>query len=207
MRLYLMRHGATVGNELHRYVGRATDEPLSPQGVAQCARAGACADVRLVYVSPLRRAVETARLCFPEAQLEAVPGLEEYDFGAFEGKSADDLADDAAYRAWVEGWCRGRCPGGDSRESYVSRSNSALARVLREARARGDKSVVVVAHGGTIMAALSAWASVVPAGGDRYFGWHVGTCAGYTAAVRWDDTQVSLDEPRHFDQVAGLLGL
>ena len=205
MRLWLMRHAATPGNESHRYVGRRTDEPLSDEGRAQCLRAGACLEAALVFASPLARAVETARLCFPHARVERVAGLEEFDFGAFEGHSAQELEHDAAYRAWVDGWCVGRCPGGESREAFVDRSNAALADVLRAADARSDDAVVVVAHGGTIMAALSAWADVAPAEGDRYFGWHVGTCEGYTAVVQIVGERIRLGAPRQFRTVPSTL--
>lgn len=198
MRLSVMRHGATAGNERHRYVGRGTDEPLSESGRAQCARAGADAQVGLVLVSPMLRARQTAELCFPDALQIQVPGLEEFDFGDFEGRNAQEMEDCAAYRAWVDGGCEGRCPGGESRDEYVARSNAALVRALREAAARGDEQVVVVAHGGTIMAALFGLCPEVPEGGDRYFCWHVGCCEGYRVEARLDGASVSLEHPERF---------
>ena len=33
--LYLIRHGMTLGNVEHRYIGRQTDEPLSEDGRQQ----------------------------------------------------------------------------------------------------------------------------------------------------------------------------
>lgn len=201
MRLYLMRHGATAGNELRRYVGRASDEPLSETGVAQCARAGSFAQAETVYASPLRRALETARLCFPEARVVEVAGLEEYDFGDFEGRSASDMVDDAAYRAWVDGGCVGCCPSGESRAEYVARSNAALAKLLVQADMRGEERVIVVAHGGTIMAALSELCDEVPSGADRYFGWHVGCCEGYETDVRIVGDVVRLSRPTRFSKL------
>lgn len=198
MRLYLMRHGATAGNERHQYVGRATDEPLSEKGLAQCAQAGSFAQVELVYASPLVRARQTARLCFPAARVVEVAGLEEYDFGAFEGRSAQDMADDPAYQAWVDGWCVGSCPGGESRAEFVARSNAALAGLLAKAHRKGEERVVVVAHGGTVMAALSELCHELPAGGDRYFGWRVGCCEGYEAEVRICGESALLANPKRF---------
>ena len=88
MRLVMLRHGATAGNEERRYVGRRTDEPLSDLGRTQCARLGTFGQVCAVYTSPLLRARQTARLCFPSARIIPVEDLAEYDFGAFEGRSA-----------------------------------------------------------------------------------------------------------------------
>lgn len=201
MRLYLMRHGATAGNELHRYVGRTTDEPLSETGVSQCAKAGSFAQVGLVYASPQLRAVQTARLCFPAACVVEVAGLEEFDFGDFEGKSAQDMEDCTPYRLWVDGGCVGRCPGGESRAEFVARSNAALTSLLVQASQRGEERVIVVAHGGTIMAALSELCDEVPSGGDRYFGWHVGCCEGYEADVYLVGGTVRLSRPARFTKL------
>lgn len=191
MRLWLMRHGATEGNELHRYVGRRTDEPLSAAGRAQCASFGTFPQVEKVYVSPLLRARQTAELCYPHAEIVTVPGLEEFDFGVFEGRSARDLEHDAAYRAWVDGWCRGRCPGGEDREEFVTRTATALSGLLVGTAKRGEQHVVVVAHGGTIMAALHAFADGSSLD-DDYFSWGVGCCEGYECDVTWPTGQLKL---------------
>ena len=196
MRLVLMRHGATAGNALRRYVGARTDEPLSAEGRAQCLRAGVFPQVERVYVSPLLRARQTAGICFPHARAIEVPGLEEFDFGAFEGRSAREMEHDGAYRAWVEGNCEGRCPKGESREEYVSRSNAALVDLLHVAAGREEAEVVVVAHGGTIMAAFSALAAADEA--RDYFSWHVGTCEGYSAEVCFRGDEVMLEDCTRF---------
>ena len=44
--LYLIRHGMTLGNVEHRYIGRQTDEPLSEDGRAyECVHQRRFADV------------------------------------------------------------------------------------------------------------------------------------------------------------------
>lgn len=181
-----MRHGATAGNEMRRYVGRRTDEPLSEMGVEQCRQAGTWHDVERAYTSPMLRARQTAELCFPNARVLSVAGLEEFDFGVFEGRTADEMENDAAYRAWVDGNCEGRCPGGESLAEFVARTKHALTKLLLAARARGEDQVVIVAHGGTIMTAL-----------DGFYDKHVGNCEGYVAEVRFEDGSVTLvnDEP------------
>ena len=200
MRLVLMRHGATAGNALRRYVGARTDEPLSEEGRAHCVQAGTRSQVRRVYASPMLRARQTAGICFPQAEVLEVPGLEEFDFGAFEGRSAREMEHDRAYRAWVEGNCEGRCPKGESREEYVSRSNAALVDLLHVAAGREEAEVVVVAHGGTIMAAFSALAAADEA--RDYFSWHVGTCEGYSAEVCFRGDEVMLEDCTRFSVLA-----
>ena len=111
------------------------------------------------------------------------------------------MVDDAAYRAWVDGGCVGRCPGGESRAEYVRRTNAALADLLKQASQRGEERVIVVAHGGTIMAALSELCDEVPSGGDRYFGWHVGCCEGYEADVYLVGGTMRLSRPARFTKL------
>lgn len=200
MRLLILRHGATPSNEAHRYLGLA-DESLSATGRAQCRSVGASPQVRRVYVSRLARAWETARICFPRAELVEVLGFEEFDFGAFEGRSATEMCDDAAYRAWVDGGCRGTCPGGDSRAGYVARVSSAFERLVFEARRRGEEELVVVAHGGTIMAIFSAFADARSEGMscyDDYFCWQVGPVEGFEAHLRIDNDSLRLEDVRHW---------
>ena len=205
MRLLMMRHGSTAGNATHRYVGRQTNEPMSEEGRAACLRAGIRPSVDVVYVSPLLRARQTAQLCFPCARICPVLGLEEYDFGIFEGKNHRDMEHDQAYRAWVDGGCVGRCPGGESRAEFVARSNAALASLLLSAAARDEHEVTVVAHGGTIMAAFSTFAhdargTVMP-GTDDYFAWQVRTCEGYVATVSIDGDRIRLLDAERFERL------
>ncbi len=151
MTVWLLRHGMTADNALGRYQGRR-DTPLSPEGV----RALRPADFSpaTVYVSPLRRAVQTAQILFPAAALVTVGDLAEMDFGDFDGKTADEMAGDPAYRAWVEQGCSTRCPNGETRAEFCSRSCRAFAALVEQAAAEGRESLVIVAHGGTLRAVM-----------------------------------------------------
>ena len=131
MTVYLLRHGETEYNTQRRYLGR-TDPPLSPKGRAALVPGDFSPGI--VYVSPLRRAVETAGLLFPDAEAEAVPGLREMDFGIFEGRSAAEMSGDPAYRQWVDGFCQGPVPGGESKDSFSRRTCRAFAALLTAAR-------------------------------------------------------------------------
>ena len=190
MRLFLVRHGATPGNETHAYVGARTDEGLSDAGRAHVASKGTFPQVEWVYVSPMLRARQTAALLFPCAHQHEVADLREMDFGAFEGRSAVQMEHDAAYRAWVDGWCSGQCPQGESRKTFADRVERAVMGVVADARVRGLADVFVVAHGGTVMSALdrlvaaeSAAASDPAARAQRYFAWSVPPCEGWVADV------------------------
>lgn len=152
MRVWLIRHGLTALGEEGRYQGRL-DAGLSDAGRAALIAADFVP--AHVYVSPARRARETAALLFPGAGQRVVPALREMDFGLFEGRSWREMERDAAYRAWVDGGCADRCPNGEDKAGFCVRVNAAFAAIL--ARERGSKELVIVAHGGTQMAILERW--------------------------------------------------
>ncbi len=154
MKIWLLRHGETALSRARRYQGRL-DTTLSPEGRAMLRRADFTPE--RVYTTPLRRCAETAAILFPGAALIPVSDLREMDFGAFEGRSAEEMREDAAYRAWVEGGCLGFCPGGEDKAGFTRRVCESFAALLEEALSRGEQRLVIVAHGGTQMAVLERW--------------------------------------------------
>lgn len=81
--IWLIRHGKTPENEQHRYIGWL-DSSLGSAGKAELIRASET--VSKVWVTNRRRTQETAQILFPGAEQILVPGLEEMNFGSFEGK-------------------------------------------------------------------------------------------------------------------------
>ena len=178
MRLLVLRHGKTAGNLEKRYIG-TTDEPLCEQGEAQARAVGEVRSVARVYVSPLLRARQTAQIAFPCAQQIVVPDLREMNFGIFENKNYQELAGSAAYQTWVDGNCEARCPQGESKDEFTRRTACVLHALLQEAAQRGEENVIIVAHGGTVMAAMDAFTCAK----GSYYSWHVDNCEGYSARV------------------------
>lgn len=175
MTIYLIRHGQTRGNLERRYMG-VTDQPLCPQGRA------ALADWRgpeaeAVYVSPLLRCRETAAILYPGTAQTVVPGLRETDFGAFEGRTYEELQDSPAYRAWLDSAGQAAPPGGESREQ-VRRRVLAAFRTVTAGHAPGERLALVV-HGGTIMTLLEA---LEP--GGQFYRWQAPNGGGFRCS--WD---------------------
>ena len=165
----LIRHGETELQAQGRY--QAGRESLSTDGIYR--------DPAVVYVSPLKRARETASILFPEAVQVVIPGFSEMNFGKFEGRNYKEMENDPDYRAWVAGMCLGKCPGGESRDEFCARTCEAFLEVLRqvpqnvtetfnrnlnietgktwESGETGEKIsyLVIVAHGGTQMAVMN----------------------------------------------------
>ena len=185
MMVYLIRHGRTAYNDQKRYQGQA-DIPLSDPGRRALLPAPFSAET--VYVSPLSRARESAAILFPHARQIAVEGFTEFAFGDFEGRSYLEMAEDAAYRAWVDGGCEGRCPGGESLAEFRARTCDAFLRLLRDALARGEERLVIVAHSGTLRAILERYA--LPERG--YFAWDPPCGCGF--ALTWDGEKLRLLE-------------
>ena len=80
MEVILRRHAMTEGNRLRQYIG-AVDQDLSPEGetMARLCGGGPEETVRKVYCSPMRRAVRTARIFYPQARIVLKPLLREMD--------------------------------------------------------------------------------------------------------------------------------
>ena len=178
MNVRLLRHAPTQGNAEKRYIG-ITDEPLSNEGMALARACGGDAALARVYVSPLLRTQQTAAIWHPNAKQVIMGGLAEMNFGAFENKNYLDLQHDTAYQAWLDTQCTGICPGGEDMAGFTQRVCEAFAHIMRMAAAAGENSVAIVAHGGTVMAVMSRYATEE----KSYFDWHVQPCEGY--AFEW----------------------
>lgn len=175
MTVWLIRHGRTEWNDTGRYQGQ-TDLPLSNEGAAELARADF--SPKTVYVTPLKRTQETARILFPDARQIVIDDLREMDFGVFEGRTYIEMENDDDYRAWVEDNCRGRCPGGESREEFAARICAAFEKLMDES----ENDVVIVAHGGTQMSVMERFA--VPH--EPYFSRNAKNGTGYElSASHW----------------------
>lgn len=172
MTVELIRHGKTLWQETGRYQG-CSDVPLSEEGREELRAAETTPQV--VCITALARTRQTAEILFPKARLVVVPDLGEMDFGAFEGRSAQDMEDDPDYRAWVDGMCQGTCPGGESMETFSKRVCQAFARLVDEALEHGERSLTIVAHGGTQMAVMAAFARPV----RSYFDWRLACGQSY----------------------------
>lgn len=183
MKIALVRHGETEWNRARRYLGCATDQPLTESGAAALSPANFAPD-RLV-VSPMQRARQTAALLFPQVKPFAEePRLREMDFGVFEGRSAAEMAEDPDYAAWLDTLCEGVCPGGESRAQFAQRCRDGFADAVESALKDGVETLAVVAHGGTLMAVLSAFARPK----QDYFSWQAENGCGWlceTDAQTW----------------------
>jgi broad specificity phosphatase PhoE len=158
-RLFLIRHGEVDSNRRMRYLGRS-DEPLNRVGRRQAEDlAGAFATIAIdaVRSSPLQRALATARSIAEAtgAELEIDDRLVEIDFGAWEGRSRDEvLAGSAHDRELVRLWETDPSTAAPAGESFTE-LQVRVRRCLDDLAAHSSAaSVAVVTHMGPIKVAL-----------------------------------------------------
>ncbi len=149
--IYLLRHGQTQWNaDGDRYCGR-TDIPLTPKGINQArdvAQQLAGISFEAIYCSPLERAWHTAQIAGDGRPVIKDERLLETDFGAWEGKSKQQIIkDDAALaESWENDPGNTRAGGtGETARQIVKRAN-AFFESLRKQYAEGN--MLVVAHNG-----------------------------------------------------------
>ena len=156
----LIRHGESLSNREGRVQGQA-DVKLSDTGRQQAtAVASWCKSQSFhkksceLWSSPLCRARETADVIGTAIGLSAQieDKLVELNAGVFQGHLWDDLADrfpeDVAQ--WRSGDVDFQIPGGESRRQLAERGRHAL----QSLSCRPVDSMVIVAHGGVLTAAL-----------------------------------------------------
>ena len=185
--LILIRHGKTAGNLVGRYIGSRTDEPLCDEGREGLA-GKQLPEVERLYVSPMKRCVETAEILWPgfdRKKMQKVTDLRECDFGDFENKNYKELSGNGDYQAWIDSNGTLPFPNGESMDAFKSRCLEAFARIVEEVSgaeqewiASGKTGIFragIVVHGGTIMAILEQYGYPKAA----YFDYQVKNGCGY----------------------------
>lgn len=185
--LILIRHGKTAGNLLGRYIGSRTDEPLCDEGREGLA-GKQLPEVERLYVSPMKRCVETAEILWPgfdRKKMQKVTDLRECDFGDFENKNYKELSGNGDYQAWIDSNGTLPFPNGESMDAFKSRCLEAFAWIVEEVSgaeqewiASGKTGIFragIVVHGGTIMAILEQYGYPKAA----YFDYQVKNGCGY----------------------------
>jgi broad specificity phosphatase PhoE len=132
----------------------------------------------LWLVTPLKRTRQTADAFFaagapPPAEMREEPDFLEQHFGSWQGLTYEELAalrDGVAHRFW-HAPAEVRPPGGESFTDVVTRVAAAVQRISRGAAGR---DLVVIAHGGSIRAAL-AYALGIEA--EKALGFEIANCS------------------------------
>ena len=157
--LTLLRHGLCLGETEGRYVGH-TDAPLTEAGrsqLCQMREAQAYPRAGALFVSPLKRCVETAKILYPNLNPIELPGLKEYFFGEFENKTPEELQGHPLFPRWIAGEPGLTPPFAEDLGRFQARINDTFIKLCDGLLKTGTKSCAVVTHGGIIMALLAAF--------------------------------------------------
>ncbi|WP_455120926.1 histidine phosphatase family protein [Scardovia wiggsiae] len=192
-RLVLLRHGQTIWSETGQYTGR-TDIPLTQTGCIQAKDAGkrireflagpgtGASAAFHVYVSPLKRAQDTAQLAgLGECTVD--DGLAEFDYGPAEGRTRSQVAKAIGEKTWNI-WDRGpltlpsalqgvrheMLPGygeitinngvGESAEMAAERTRQVIQQAVPALEAGED--VICVAHAHILRILATQWLGLQP---------------------------------------------
>jgi alpha-ribazole phosphatase/probable phosphoglycerate mutase len=159
-RLLLVRHGQTAYNAEVRFMGQL-DIPMDEIGRLQAravARRLSAERPVAMYCSGLWRAFETASAIrsaiASHPELRTDERLTEGHFGAWQGKTYDSLKVQDAERLarWEADRLHAAPPEGESLQQIADRVGAAYADICAENR---DKTVIIVAHGGSLQVLLT----------------------------------------------------
>jgi broad specificity phosphatase PhoE len=154
--LVLTRHGSTPRSEPEQHLGQKIDIELSEAGREAARALGRRLDgVELdrIVSSPLRRALETARIVAGDrpTEVEVEPRLAEMDYGEWEGLTYEQIyADFGPVRTlWETDPASLACPGGESGNDVANRVRSWLEETIESTEGPDDRQVLAVAHSTT----------------------------------------------------------
>lgn len=192
IKLYLIRHGKTKGNESGRYIGGRTDEPLSKTGKDELLEKSLkygmlfdkdnSKDDYKLFSSPMLRCIETCSVLFPNKDIIQVPYCKEIDFGVFENHNYEELNGREDYQSWIDSGGKSDYPDGEKLCDFIERNMKGAKFIFDKIETQG----VLVCHGGTIMAIMSELT------GGEYFDFQVKNGDGYFLEIEKEEESVSV---------------
>ena len=146
--IVLLRHGQTDYNAERRFQGQA-DIPLNALGVQQAERAREALsrfEFDAIYSSPLKRALETARLVRPEAEILTDDRLMEINVGTHSGRTWAEVLEEMPDYDYNEaqGIDFRRSETGETMAEVVERGMAAFTEIGER---HEDQTVLIVSHG------------------------------------------------------------
>jgi len=160
--LWLIRHGETEWSLSGAHTGR-TDLPLTAEGERKATALRtklAGHHFALVLTSPLERARRTCELAGFGASAQIEPNLTEWDYGAYEGRTTDDIHRERP------GWSlfRDGVPEGETIGQVAVRARAVIARALA-----ADGKVALFGHGHILRILTACWLELEPEAARFFF--------------------------------------
>lgn len=152
---FLLRHGETNWNKNGKLMGRV-EVPLNRVGIVQAKRIATVISrlqIDVIYSSPLKRALQTARIVArgAKAPLKIDPLLTEVNFGRWEGYGYEQLVRDNSYHRFLKSPANTKIPKGETLRDVQKRGIKMLKRAAEE---RPGGRLLFVTHADIIRALL-----------------------------------------------------
>ena len=179
--LYIIRHGKTELNTKMLMQGRS-DHPLNETGVAQAEEAAERfsemgVTIDKVYSSPLSRAIETAKIITPAAEITVDERLVEMDYGPYEGMDLRNPAPEVI--SFFMDFVNVPAPKGMEPLHEVVERLGRFLRDIKEEAATGN--VLISTHAIAMKGALEY---LTPESHGSYWSKNIGNCDIYAAEVK-----------------------
>lgn len=97
----------------------------------------------------MKRTAQTARIVFGKIGIKRIPGLQEMDFGIFEGLTYKQITKKYPYeyKKWLDNPYKFPIPKGENFKTFKKRIGRAFKKVIAFNK---NKTIAVVSHGGAI---------------------------------------------------------
>lgn len=173
--IYIIRHGQTEVNHRQALQGRS-DFPLNDAGIAQAqtvAEGLKGVSFAHVFTSPLRRAVQTAKMIAPDIQPVVDERLIEMNYGPYEGTDLNNLPPEVL--TFFRDFIHNPAPDGMEPLSSVSERAGAFLESIRNL----DGNILISTHAIAMKGILEV---LTPDAHGSYWSKYIGNCAVYCAS-------------------------
>ncbi|MBQ9828044.1 MAG: histidine phosphatase family protein [Lachnospiraceae bacterium] len=175
--IYIIRHGQTEMNNRKVFQGRS-DVSMNEEGLRQAEEAAEfLKDIRFdkVWSSPLKRAVQTAEIVAPGADIMIDDRLIEMDYGPYEGMDLTDPPPEIV--TFFSDFVNNPAPAGMERlDSVVKRTGEFM-----EERCRTEENVLITTHAIAMKGILEY---LTPESRGSYWSKYIGNCAVYVTEYK-----------------------
>lgn len=184
MKIALIRHGKTKGNELNKYIG-ITNESLSSYGkkeiIDYLKKEIYPQNFKDLYCSPLKRCIETKNIIYGKRKFYIDDNLKEMNFGIFENKSFEEIINIPEYSDFGQNENKMYFPNGENIISFKKRCINFFKEIVHK-----KNDAVIICHGGNIMAIMENFVKPY----KSFYNWHVKNGLGYLLFI--DDIDLKI---------------
>ncbi len=172
MKLYFIRHGVSIANDMNVYCG-STDVSLSDNGIASLKKLKDeniyPKEIDCFYTSKLKRTIETLSVIYPNLQYTSLEEINEVGFGIYEMKSHDELKSNPEYIKWLEDkkFINFKSPGGENIDDVLSRLKIGMNKIFADIKNNNYENIAIITHGGIISVMMNNFYKE----NDDYYGW------------------------------------